>query len=214
MAPRPPPSEFSDLLREDGDWRPKAILDRLGPALSGSEMLQYLIVATAILHGAQKVTLLAQRLELEARRVVPRLDTIARDAALALNADRIGEVVTRCREALRTMPAAKARASNDQLGGRGGGLRTSDLTNLVSAVGGVVLGVEMSGRPSPAGITRALRLFERHPPFDLITTWTSRLMPGPAAIGFQLYVPPQLGHPVLVFDDGRLAYDPLPSDDW
>jgi hypothetical protein len=200
-------------LKEAGDWVPQRVLARLGPANAPSEHLSYLLVALSVTSGPPRMKLLAERLELEGRRMKPRMDQVVQMPALSGVSPLLREIQTQLATTLKALPAVKARATNDQQG-KPNGLRGEDLERLVSSVGPIVLSVEIGTRPSQAGVARVVALSQKEPPIDWVASWAYRLMPGTPQTGAQLYRSDELGgRVVIVYEDGRLAYDPAGSED-
>ncbi|MFO0727107.1 MAG: hypothetical protein U1E65_25220 [Myxococcota bacterium] len=198
--------DLSAPLRQLGDWRPQSILKKLGSAKSPDEELGLLIVALGVLHGPPRVRDLVVRIEIELRRIAPRLEVIAAEPSLAKARPLIDALVQRGRPLIADLPKLKARAANETKPNPVVGLVIGDLLAIAALVRTVAMGSELTAKPSPAGIDRARRQFDASPPIALVRTWVKRLLPDLAASAM-IGVDPAFGRVVLVHEDGRLAYD-------
>jgi len=194
-------SDDRRILRELGEWRPQAIMRRLGPAPSEGHHFPYLMVALVVCHGPERVSELVRRLEAEGRKVAPRLAALgADDPAFAAAAEEIAEQ-------LKQIGGIRSRAANEAKGGLPVGMNGGDLKFLTALIRVVITGLELTKRPTPAGITRTRRLMDTKPAYLDALGWVGRLTPlGRGAVA---QLTPDSGRVVVAFVDGRLAYDPV-----
>jgi len=202
--------EEGDLepLRVHGDWAPMSILERLGPAPTDEEALSYLIVACGVLEGARRLAELCGKVEYLSIASGPKLDVMLKDKTLEPQHPRIQEFLDAVTRSRREIPGTKARASNDAHGHRPDGLRVYDLRNLVHFIHAVIGATEVSGRRNLLAIDFALQYIDRLPNMHFVETWLDRILPSASLQSVQLIEPEELHRVVVVFNDGRLAYDP------
>jgi hypothetical protein len=72
--------------------------------------------------------------------------------------------------------------------------------------------MNLSAKPSPAGVRRMQVYIENAPSPSYLEEVRQKLLPW-RLFGIQFFQPQSLGRVVLVYDDGRLAYDPGPLDE-
>lgn len=197
-------------LRIDDDWRVLRILDLLPPAGDPSEALSWLLVAAAVTQGPGRVLELADKAGGLLRRAVPKLEHMVEDPAFGPHAALVRALASEGRLALEELPEVKTRASNerDVAVSRPYGLRLLDLLVLGGHVRTTVGAHELTRRPNPAGVGFGRRLFESSPDPELGETWLGRLLGSGPLRGVRLFWPRDYERLLLVFDDGRLAYDP------
>ncbi|MCC7384989.1 MAG: hypothetical protein IT384_24300 [Deltaproteobacteria bacterium] len=198
-------------LREQGDWSPRLALVALGHAPKDSDILGHLLVALAAIQGPQRLELLASRLELECRKIRPRLQGLGADPSLASVKLALGEMGEGLDQALGVLPSLRARAANDE-SARPGGLRGVDVGLLARVTTAAIRALEVGTKPSLAGVSRALKLLSRPPDLGFASSWSARLMPGaPSTSRVRLAKIEHRG--VLVVDPaGAIAYDPRAAD--
>ncbi len=225
VGPRPDPAAPSrpnrqvdarhlEPIRFGDDWRVSALLEELGPAQHGSEQLGRLLTAIALSQGPSRIHELADKAGGLVRVAEPRLAALAEDAALASHRPRLVELLGRARLALAELPELKTRAANemDPEVRRPFGLRLLDLEVLADHAATAVAVHEIARRPHPAGVAFARRITESPPDAELGDTWLERVLGAAPLRGVQLFfAPPPYDRLLLVFDDGRLAYDPSPE---
>lgn len=197
-------------LRVDDDWRVVRILDKLPAAEQPSEMLGLLLVAAAVTQGPVRLLELTDKASSLVRQALPRLERLAEDPSLAPHRRALSELVGGGRLALEELPEIRTRTVNEIEVDvrRPYGLRLLDLEVLASHVRSAVGGHELTRRPGAAGVGFGRRLFENAPDLELGETWKARLLGSAPLRGAQLYWPESYRRLLLVFDDGRLAYDP------
>lgn len=220
QSPYPPQGLEADLelLRaQGGDWEPQEILRRFGVAQADQDHLPRLLTAAAVILGAGKMSQLALRMEQTLLRVAPPLRVMRQDASVAHRHDVVQAVLDRIPEALREIRTVRNRADND-VAGLPGGLRGADLAYLTMGIRTLILSSELATRRSPVGIEHALGLVMARPSLAYSEEWVERLFESSVLEGIQLFWAEELGRVILVFDDGRLAYDPAPElseeDEW
>lgn len=205
-------SDDRRTLRELGEWRPQSILRRLGPAPGDPQHLAYVLLALTVLHGPARVHGLLSKLETEGRRLLPRLQAHAEIEGMdkALIDDTTGELSALLRE----LGPTRARVANEPRGGQPVGMNTGDLKVITRLLRAVITGQEVLARPNAAGAVRTRRLLSSRPIIADAVSWARRLLPSGTQGAAMLARGPS--HVVVVFGDGRLAYDPAaqePDDD-
>lgn len=202
-------SDERRALRELGEWRPQSILRRLGPAPEPPQHLAHLLLALTILHGPERIHALLSKLEAEGRRLIPRLQAHAELDGMdkALIEETLGELSALLKE----LPPVRARVANEPRGGQPVGMNTGDLRVFTRFLRAVITGHEVVARPSLAGAARTRKLLSAPPPIIDAVTWARRLLPSGTQGAAMLAKGP--GRVVVVFGDGRLAYDPAAVDD-
>lgn len=207
----PEPVRDERPLRVGGEWAPAEVLERLGPAESTREQLPKLLVAYAILQGSPRVYELIQRLETFGVPARARLGVMAKNAAFKSRQDELGAIHAELETGKRSFPVLKAKAQND-MRAVPNGLRTHDLGPLVRLTGAVVAATELLNKGNVAGIDIALGYAWGRPEFEFTCSWVDRLMPKASSDSVTVFEPDELGRVILVYQDGRLAYDPQASD--
>lgn len=203
-------------LRVDDDWRSLRILDALAPAADNSEALSRLLVAAAVTQGPGRLHELADKargLIVQSHR---RVETLVQGDGLPRPHRGWAEALLSAGKlALAELPEVRMRAANDMDPdvSRPYGLRLLDLMVLCDHVRACVGLTEAMRRPNPAGLGFARALFEHAPEPEFAETWVQRLMGSAPLRGVQLFWPREYDRLLLVFDDGRLAYDPRPPDE-
>ncbi len=203
-------SDDRRALRELGEWRPQSILRRLGPAPEPPQHLAHLLLALTVLHGPERVHALFGRLEAEGRRLVPRLQ--AHVELDGMDRPLIEETVGELSALFKELPPVRARVANEPRGGIPVGMNTGDLRFLTRLIRAVVTGQEVVARPSLAGAARTRKLLAGAPLILDAVSWARRLLPSGTQGAAMLASGPGR-RVVVVFGDGRLAYDPLATDD-
>ena len=83
-----------------------------------------------------------------------------------------------------------------------------DLDILRDHVRTLVTAQELCGRRNVAGIDFGLRCVERGPSLPEAEKWLQRFTGVSHVEGAMLFWPKEYGRVVIVYEDGRLAYDP------
>jgi hypothetical protein len=192
-------------LRRLDEWHPVSVLRRLPAYEHPREELPRLLVAYAVFVGPPRIASALGRLEIDLRRLEPRARIHARDPVLAEFAPDMAKAFDLLVASRPELVKVRARAQND---GRPNaiGLQLRDLRTLLDTFDAYVRLASLVERPSPAGMSRARRAFERAPERTAVEAWTQRLWPeggGPSVV-----VDPDLGRVCLRLADGRLAFDP------
>jgi hypothetical protein len=210
--PEPEPEQLV-FLSENGDWFPQTILERLGPASEAGEHTSRLLIAAAVTQGARRLQDLIRAIEVGAARFEPALGRLVGDPNFAEWRPRLDKLMKRLATANKYAAAARRRSEND-ISKRPGGLRLLDLIRVISGATAVVEASGFGPKSSPAGLRRAARLFDAAPTVALMQENWNRLLPGPRfrLEGVLFYWPPAYARTVLVYSDGRLAYDPAPAE--
>ena len=197
-------------LRVNHEWSMGHILDKLPPAEHPSESLSLLLVAAAVTQGPGKIYDLADNAHGFLRPLVSRVDALVDDAGLARHRAFLSELAERSRLALEELPEIRTRAANemDVDVSRPYGLRLLDLTVLSLHLRTVVNAHEATRRPNPAGVHFARCLTAAAPDPEFGDVWLERLFRVTGLRGVQFFWPKEYDRLLLVFDDGRLAYDP------
>lgn len=211
--PLPPGGLEGDLapLQEEGHWGPKQILERFGVAQSDQDQLPRLLAAVAVLLGPGRIAELATRLLHGFAALRPSLQAILHLEALRERHDLVKQMLDRIKVAEVELESVRGRAQND-LVGRPGGLRGTELAYLILGLRSFVLATEVSRRRTPIGFADGLVLALSPPVLAYVEEWAVRLFGTTHFEGFQLFWPPDYRRTILVYDDGHLAYDPKPDD--
>ena len=135
---------------------------------------------------------------------------MASDETLSARKTQLRELRRRLNTARAELVATRARAANDldseQL--NPDGLRQLDLVILVQQTETSVLAHEIARRRNIAGVDFGLGMTGRVPPQDYAEEWLERVF-GRAKMGnLLLFTPREYNRVVIVYQDGRLAYDP------
>lgn len=213
-APLPPGGLEGDRapLAHEGEWGPQAILARFGPSLTDQDQLPRLIAAIAVLLGPGRIAELAVRLTHGFAALRAPLKSLLAVEALAKRHELVQQMQERIKAAELELEEVRKRAQND-LVGRPGGLRGTELAYLVMALRSFVLATEVAKRRTPLGFEDALVLAVTPPVLAYAEEWAMRLFGTLHFDGFQLFWPKEYARVILVYDDGRLAYDPKPEDE-
>ncbi|MEL7368771.1 MAG: hypothetical protein AAFN74_07660 [Myxococcota bacterium] len=209
-----PAREITDAdlrpLRDDFEWRPTIILKRFGSAESDAEYLPKLIVACAVLHGVHRVQDLTERLIALNNINQPRINQMAGEETLGSRKGPVKDIRRRLNTARVELAATRARCNNDvdtePL--QPDGLRLLDLTILTYQTETTILAHEVARRRNVAGVDFALSVVSRRPSMEFAEEWCDRVFGAEELGGLLLFLPRAYGRVVVVFDDGRLAYDP------
>ncbi|MEL6184106.1 MAG: hypothetical protein AAFU79_05725 [Myxococcota bacterium] len=196
-------------LRVDDDWRVVRILDLLPAAETPQDALPLLLVAASVTQGPGRVYELADKARGTHLRSLGRVEGLLAEPAAHRHGDFLARLVEGGRLALTELGEVRTRADNDRDPdvSRPYGLRLLDLLVLVDHVGSAIGAHEVARRAHPAGVSFARALVEAAPEPDFAETWVERLMGSPLR-GVRLFWPREYDRLLLVFDDGRLAYDP------
>jgi hypothetical protein len=212
VLPREPSPDEIEPLRIEGEWRPLIILRRFGPAKADNEYLPRLLVACGVLQGAHRLREIADRLLSMIAIAVPRVQRLAEDKAVERRKPQLEDVLARLQVARQDLPATRARAANEADHAHPDGLRGIDLEMLVIHAGAVIVGSEIATKRNATGIDFAIHLGSTSPEQRYAEDWVDRALGAPLS-GILLFTPPEYGRVVVVYGDGRLAYDPAQSDD-
>ena len=210
-----PPRELTDsdvqLLRDpEGAWNPLRILARFGPAREEANQLGHLLVGCAVLAGAYRIRDMAERLVVLAANALPRVRRLLENDALRSRQSVLQNLVARLHGARQELASTRAHAANDQ-GGRANhpdGLRFVDLDIIRDHIRTQVTAHEVVSAGNAEGIDFGLRCAERAPRLEDAERWLKRLIGTTHLEGILLFWPRTYGRVVLVYEDGRLAYDP------
>ena len=209
-----PPREVTERdlwpLRDGLDWRPTAILEGFGPARDESEHLGKLLVACAVIQGPHRLFEMTERLRHMMAAFATRTQLMRNDDALAARRGALDMLVKRLNSGIRELVQTRARAANDMDGepANPDGLRMVDLFVLSSQITTSVEAQEVVRRRNVAGIDFGIAMARRSPDMAYTEDWLDRLMGNHRLNGILLYWPPAYGRVVVVYEDGRLAYDP------
>ncbi len=212
MRPTQPEEQDERPLRVQGEWAPEDILERLGAAQSRREQLPKLLVAYAILQGSPRVYELIQRLETFGVPARTRLGMMEKNAAFRSRQAELSAIYAELEAGRRSFAVLKAKAQND-VRAAPNGLRTYDLPHLVRLTGAVVAATELTNKGNIAGIDIALGYAWGRPEFEFTCMWVDKLMPKSSSASVTVFEPEELSRVVLVYQDGRLAYDPGTGED-
>ncbi|MBK8013301.1 MAG: hypothetical protein IPK13_18345 [Deltaproteobacteria bacterium] len=204
--------EVADVqpLRVDGRWQPQEILRVLGPGAHEGEYLTRLIVACALIQGVHRVRELTDRLLQLLRVASPRIELMGKEDGLRPRRPLLDGLAGRLKKARAELVQTRARATNDLPSEppNPDGLRVVDLAILCEHVQGVILATEISTRRNVTGIDFATQICNVSPALRFAEDWLDRALGSVHMHGILLYLPPEYGRVLVVYDDGRLAYDP------
>jgi hypothetical protein len=209
-----PPRDITDAdlqpLRIDAQWRPVRVLEWFGPARHDHEYLARVIVASAVLQGVHRILELAERLLHLINVQFPRVAQMLRDDSLEQKKPQLEELRGRLELARYELPQTRARAANDIDGEplNPDGLRVMDLEVLKVHTQMCIIGHELTSRRNVTGIDYGLAVAINVPSQHYAEAWLDRALGSSEMNGILLFTPPEYGRPILVYDDGRLAYDP------
>ena len=210
ILPRKIRREDLEPLRQGGDWRPTRVLEAFGPALRPREQLAHLIVGCALLQGVHRVLELTERLIALVGAQGPRVKQMAQDVGLQPRRPVLGELAKQLASARLELVQTRARAANDVDAEplTPDGLRLLDLHILASQTGAVIRAHEVVRRRNLTGVDYGLAVASRPPDLAYAETWIERLLGSRQMGAILLFVPPRYGRVLVVYQDGRLAYDP------
>lgn len=202
-------------LRVDAEWRPTQVLSVYGNAVNDTEYLARLLVASAILQGVHRVRDMAERLLQTTTVQSPRIAQMIADDSLAQKKSQLEDISVRLDQARAELNQTRARASNDldSEPQNPDGLRALDLAILTSHTQVVIMAHEIVSRRNITGISFGLRVASGLPDQAYAEKWMDRLLGTSQMRGILLFNPPEYGRLIIVYDDGRLAYDPYEIDD-
>lgn len=209
-----PPREITEQdlepLRQDMQWRPSAILEWFGPRRDESEHLGRLLVACAVIQGPHRLHEMTERLRAMISAYLPRVKLMRGDEVLASRRPELDRIVKELTTGAMELVQTRARAANDMDGAPANpdGLRMVDLLILVSQIQAVAQAHETVQRRNVAGLDFGMAMARQAPDMRVAEDWLDRLMGNADLNGILLYWPPAYGRVVVVYEDGRLAYDP------
>ena len=197
-------------LRVDSAWRPVQVLKWFGPARADHEYLARMLVACAVLQGVHRILELSERLLVLISIQYPRVLQMLRDEALESKKPQLLELKGRLELARHELTQTRARAANDIDGEpqNPDGLRVMDLEILKAHSQMIVIGHELTTRRNVAGIEFGLSVALNVPNQRYVEDWLDRALGSSELHGILLFTPEEYGRPIIVYDDGRLAYDP------
>ena len=210
LPPREILPEDLEPLRRDLEWRPSMILDWFGPCQDDSEYLGRLLVGCGVIQGPHRLHELTERLRGMLAAYLPRVRLMRNDEIFLARKAVLDQLVKQLTTGSKELVHTRARAANDMDGepANPDGLRMVDLLILVSHVHTAVQALEIAQRRNVAGIDFGLAVARQVPDMRRAEDWLDRLMGNAALNGILLYWPPSYGRVVIVYEDGRLAYDP------
>lgn len=210
IAPREITEEDIQPLRIDTAWRPVQVLKWFGPAEHDHEYLARLLVACAVLQGVHRILELSERLLQLITVQFPRVLQMLRDDALESKKPQLEELKARLELARLELPQTRARAANDIDGDpqNPDGLRVMDLDILKAHTQMCVIGHELTSRRNVTGIEYGLGVALNVPSQRYAEDWLDRALGSAEMNGILLFTPEEYRRPIVVYDDGRLAYDP------
>jgi hypothetical protein len=210
FAPREVTEADLQPLRVDAAWRPVQVLKWFGPARADHEYLARMLVACAVLQGVHRIRELSERLLVLISIQFPRVLQMLRDESLESKKPQISELKGRLELARHELGQTRARAANDIDGDpqNPDGLRVMDLEILKTHCQMVVIGHELTSRRNVTGIDFGLQVAINVPNQRYVEDWLDRALGSSELHGVLLFTPPEYGRPIIVYDDGRLAYDP------
>jgi hypothetical protein len=209
------PRQISDFdlepLRFDEDWNPQEILTYFGVATHPEEYLPRLLVAAAVALGPHWIRSLAEALIHLLAGATPRLKRMTEDPAIVDRVERLAEIMARSAALFEELHQTKARAQNDEEMGQLSANRLCyvDLRILVEAVEVAVALHELSTRRNVTGIDFALKVAAHRPSVMYAEEWSERVLGAQKLPRVLFFWPQEWGRLVLVYRDGRLAYDPI-----
>lgn len=211
IAPRQITEADIQPLRVDTQWRPVQVLKWFGPAQHDHEYLPRLLVACAVLQGVHRILELSERLQQLINVQFPRVLQMLRDDSLESKKEQLEELRARLELARHELTQTRARAANDIEGDplNPDGLRVLDLDVLKSHTQMCVIGHELTSRRNVTGIEYGLGVALNIPNQRYAEDWLDRALGGAEMNGILLFTPESYRRPIVVYDDGRLAYDPL-----
>lgn len=225
MAPAPPPArpvgedelppreileEDLEPLRRDLEWRPTMILEWFGSCQDDAEYLGRLLVGCGVIMGPHRLFELTERLRSMLIALLPRVRLMRNDDMFAARKTALDTLVKQLTSGSQELVQTRARAANDMesLPTKPDGLRMVDLLILVSNVHVALQAQEIAQRRNVTGVDFGLAVARQAPDLSRAETWLDKLMGNAALNGILLYWPPSYGRVVIVYEDGRLAYDP------
>jgi len=210
LPPREILPEDLEPLRRDMEWRPSMILDWFGPCQDDAEYLGRLLVACGVIQGPHRLHELTERLRAMLAAYLPRVRLMRNDDVFAARKPALDQLVKQLTTGTKELIQTRARAANDMDGepANPDGLRMVDLLILVSHVHTAMQAQEIAQRRNVAGVDFGLAVARQVPDMRRAEDWLDRLMGNSELNGILLYWPPSYGRVVIVYEDGRLAYDP------
>ena len=211
----PPPREITEEdmepLRYDEDWRPVQVLKRFKPAQDDSEYLPKILVACAVLQGVHRILDLTERLLNISKVAEPRLRQMANDDALASKKKQLKELKGWMTLAKQELVQTRARANNDVDPDplKPDGLRMLDLDILTTHTRTMIKAHEITSRRNVTGVNFGLAVANRAPDLRYAEDWLERALGTNELNGILLFWPEEYARVIVVYDDGRLAYDPV-----
>jgi hypothetical protein len=209
---RPLPRDVTpeDLLplRSEGEWRPIDILRRFGPAKLEKEYTSRLLVACAVICGVYRIRDLTERQVAMLTIAMPRIARMLDDKTVERRHAALKEIYDRANAARQDLPATRARASNELDDAHPDGLRSIDLEMLVAHMQTVIEATEVATKRNLTGIDFALHAARSIPDQRYVEEWLDRALGTADLPGILLFTPAEYGRVVVVYEDGRLAYDP------
>ncbi len=214
LPPREITEEDLEALRTDGQWRPSAILERFGPVEQEGEDLARLLIACAVIQGPHRLQEMTERLRTIMSAYLPRMKQMRSNEDLEARRPELTEVYKKLNSGTQELVQTRARAANDMDGSfaNSDGLRIVDLLILVTQVQATVQAHEMVQRRNIAGLDFGMAIAAQPPDMRTAEEWLDRLMGNAELNGILLFWPPEYGRVVVVYEDGRLAYDPVAEE--
>lgn len=197
-------------LRLEHEWRPSLILREFGPATTDPQYLPRLVVAAAVFQGVHRILELSEKLLTLFNLGQPRVRAMLGDEALKLRKDFLGDLHRRIVGARAELAQTRARAANDLEGEplSPDGLRLVDLEILSDHTETGILTHEVMARRNVTGLDFGAAVARALPLQRYAEEWLERLFGSAQMHGALLFTPPEYGRVLLVYSDGRLAYDP------
>jgi hypothetical protein len=176
----------------------------VGPAVDEAHHLAHLLLVLTILHGPERVHALLGRLEAEGRRALGRLK--AQSELEGLDRQLISDTIAELEALFRDLAPVRARVANEPRGGQPVGMNGGDLKFMVRLIRAVITAMEVMARPSASGALRTKRFLSTSPIMPDALNWARKLLPAGTQGAAKLAQGPD--RVVVVFGDGRIAYDP------
>lgn len=214
LPPREITEDDLEPLRTEGHWRPSGILERFGPVEAEGEDLARLLIACAVIQGPHRLQEMTVRLRTIMCAYLPRMKQMRANDDLQARRSELSDVYKKLNSGSQELIQTRARAANDMDGAftHSDGLRIVDLLILVSQVQVTVQAHELVQRRNIAGLDFGLAVAAQAPDMRTAEEWLDRLMGNAELNGILLFWPPEYGRVVVVYEDGRLAYDPAAEE--
>ncbi|MBK6684181.1 MAG: hypothetical protein IPG45_06890 [Deltaproteobacteria bacterium] len=209
-----PPQEILpaqlEPLRLEHEWRPSLILREFGPARTDQEYLARLVVSVAVFQGVHRILELTEKLLTLFNLGQPRVRSMLADDALKLRKEFLSDLHKRIAGARAELAQTRARAANDLEGEplSPDGLRLLDLEILADHTETGIMTHEVMARRNTTGLDFGVAVARALPLQRYAEEWVERLFGTAQMHGALLFTPPDYGRVLLVYSDGRLAYDP------